>query len=75
MKRLLVTCGRHTLRAVSRLFSTPPFAILKGILDELSDQNAYRRYLLAHGTEHTPTAWREFQDEHWRAKSRRGRCC
>jgi hypothetical protein len=50
-------------------------AILRGILDELSDQNAYRRYLLAHGIEHSPEVWREFQDEHWHAKSRRGRCC
>jgi hypothetical protein len=50
-------------------------AILRGILDELSDQNAYRRFLAAHGVEHSPSAWREFQDEHWRAKSRRGRCC
>jgi hypothetical protein len=50
-------------------------AILRGILDELSDQNAYRRFLTAHGVEHSPAVWREFQDEHWRAKSRRGRCC
>jgi hypothetical protein len=50
-------------------------AILRGIVDELSDQTAYRRFLVAHGVEHSPTAWREFQDEHWQAKSRRGRCC
>ncbi len=49
--------------------------ILRGILDELSDQSAYRRFLVAHGVQHSPTAWREFQDEHWQAKSRRGRCC
>jgi len=49
--------------------------ILRGILAELSDQNAYRRYLVAHGVTDSPTAWRAFQDEHWLAKSRRGRCC
>lgn len=49
--------------------------ILRGILAELSDQNAYHRYLLSHGIADSPTAWRAFQDEHWLAKSRRGRCC
>lgn len=51
------------------------FQLLAGILSELSDQNAYRRYLEAHGVPHSPSAWRAFQDEHWLAKSRRGRCC
>jgi len=41
----------------------------------LSDQNAYRRHLAAHGAVHSPEEWRRFQDEHWAAKSRRGRCC
>jgi hypothetical protein len=49
--------------------------ILRGILDELSDQSAYRRYLTAHSVAHSPQAWRAFQDQHWQAKSRRGRCC
>ncbi|MEO8096715.1 MAG: hypothetical protein ABI811_03375 [Acidobacteriota bacterium] len=49
--------------------------IVRGILDELADQNAYRRFLDAHGRTHSPEAWRQFQDEHWQAKSRRGRCC
>ncbi|MEP7354425.1 MAG: hypothetical protein ABI824_14460 [Acidobacteriota bacterium] len=47
----------------------------RGILAELSDQNAYQRYLVAHGQAASPEAWREFQDHHWQAKSRRGRCC
>jgi hypothetical protein len=51
------------------------FDILVGILAELTDQNAYRRYLQAHGLSHSPDAWRAFQDEHLLAKSRRGRCC
>jgi hypothetical protein len=51
------------------------FRILRGILAELSDQNAYRRYLETKGLVHSSTAWRAFQDEHWLSKSRRGRCC
>lgn len=47
----------------------------RGILDELTDQNAYRRHLAAHGAADSPQQWRRFQDEHWEAKSRRGRCC
>ncbi len=49
--------------------------ILKGILDEITDQNAYRRHLDAHGVEHSATEWRRFCDERWKAKERRGRCC
>ena len=49
--------------------------IVTGVFDELSDQNAYRRHLAAHGAVHSPQAWRRFQDEHWAAKSRRSRCC
>ena len=49
--------------------------ILRGIVAELSDQNAYHRYLTAHGETDSPAAWRRFQDHHWAAKSRRGRCC
>jgi hypothetical protein len=51
------------------------WAILRGILDELSDQTAYRRFLAAHDLAASPQAWRTFQDLHWQAKSRRGRCC
>ena len=49
--------------------------ILRGILDELSDQNAYRRHLLAHGAAHSPEEWRRFSDERYQAKSTRARCC
>ncbi len=49
--------------------------ILRGILDELSDQNAYRRHLLAHRTTHSAEEWRKFSDERWKAKSTRARCC
>ncbi len=49
--------------------------ILRGILDELTDQSAYRRHLAAHGTVHSAEEWRKFSDERYRAKSTRARCC
>jgi hypothetical protein len=49
--------------------------ILRGILDELTDQTAYRRHLSAHGTTHSPAEWRKFTDEQWKARSTRARCC
>jgi hypothetical protein len=48
---------------------------LSGIIAEISDQNAYRRHLAAHGAVHSPDEWRRFQDEHAAANSRRARCC
>ena len=51
------------------------FEILRGILDELTDQNAYRRHLAAHGTTHSAEEWRKFSDERYQAKSTRARCC
>jgi len=49
--------------------------VVTGVVDEICDQNAYRRHLAAHGTVHSPDEWRRFQDEHWAAKARRSRCC
>lgn len=49
--------------------------ILVGILDEITDQNAYRRHLAAHGTQHSGAEWRKFCDERWKAKAARARCC
>ena len=49
--------------------------IFAGVLDELSDQTAYRRHLATHGTVHSAAEWRRFQDEQWTARSRRARCC
>jgi hypothetical protein len=49
--------------------------IVRGIVDELTDRNAYVRHLAAHGVEHSGEEWRRFQDAHWAAKCRRGRCC
>jgi hypothetical protein len=55
------------LRAVAQFISD--------VVAELSDQNAYRRHLAAHGTVHSPEEWRRFQDEHAAASSRRPMCC
>jgi hypothetical protein len=49
--------------------------ILRGILDELTDQNAYRRHLIAHGAVHSAEEWRRFSDEWYQSKSKRPRCC
>jgi hypothetical protein len=49
--------------------------ILRGIVDELTDQNAYKRHLQAHGVKHSAEEWRKFSDERYRAKSARARCC
>jgi hypothetical protein len=49
--------------------------ILRGIIDELTDQSAYRRHLVAHGATHSADEWRKFSDEQWKAKSTRARCC
>jgi hypothetical protein len=51
------------------------FEILRGIIDELTDQSAYRRHLLAHRAMHSGEEWRKFSDERYQAKSTRPRCC
>jgi hypothetical protein len=50
-------------------------SIARGIVDEWTDQNAYRRHLAAHGARHSAAEWRRFSDEMHRAKSTRARCC
>lgn len=49
--------------------------ILRGILDEITDQSAYRRHLASHGVEHSGVEWRKFCDERWKAVASRPRCC
>ncbi len=49
--------------------------VLKGIVNELTDQSAYRRYLSAHGLNPSPTAWRSFSDQKWDASAKRPKCC
>ncbi|HUB77844.1 MAG TPA: CstA-like transporter-associated (seleno)protein [Bryobacteraceae bacterium] len=49
--------------------------IVLAILRELADENAYRRYLAAHGREHSGAEWRRFSEERQRAKYARPKCC
>ena len=49
--------------------------ILLGILNEITDQNAYQRHLSTHGVPHSGAEWRKFCDQRWQEKERRGRCC
>jgi hypothetical protein len=45
------------------------------LLREISDQNAYARYLAARGVEHSGEEWRRFSDERFRMKYRKAKCC
>jgi len=49
--------------------------IVLGILRELGDENAYRRHLAAHGSEHSREEWRRFSEERMSAKYKRPKCC
>ena len=42
---------------------------------ELSDENAYRRHLAAHGCVHSGEEWRKFSEHHLKAKYTRAKCC
>jgi hypothetical protein len=50
-------------------------AVLMGLLRELSDENAYRRYLQVHGRTHSGAEWRRFSEQRLRAKYHRPKCC
>lgn len=45
------------------------------ILRELADENAYDRYLVAHGEVPSKEAWRRFTDHRLKAKYSRAKCC
>ena len=49
--------------------------LLRGLLRELADENAYARHVRAHGCEHSGEEWRRFHDAHLRAKYQRAKCC
>jgi hypothetical protein len=51
------------------------FRIVRGILRELADENAYQRHLAAHGRSHSAAEWRRFSEERLRAKYQRAKCC
>jgi hypothetical protein len=46
-----------------------------GLLRELSDENAYRRHLKAHGRAHSGKEWRKFSEQRLRAKYLKPKCC
>jgi hypothetical protein len=45
------------------------------LLRELADENAYQRYLAAHGRNPSAEEWRRFSEERLRAKYARAKCC
>ena len=49
--------------------------ILKGIVQELSDQSAYQRHLAANGAVHSPQEWRRFSDARMKRKYSNAKCC
>ncbi len=49
--------------------------LVLGLLNELADQNAYRRYLEHHGQPDSGEAWRRFSAERFRARYQRPKCC
>ena len=49
--------------------------ILAGVLGEISDQSAYRRYLAANGLVDSGEAWRRFSDIRIERKYQRAKCC
>lgn len=53
-------------------------AFFKGILAllrEIGDENAYRRYLIAHDRVHSAEEWRRFSDQRFAQKYQRAKCC
>jgi hypothetical protein len=50
-------------------------ALVLALLRELSDENAYRRHLAAHGRAHSPQEWRHFSEHRLEAKYARAKCC
>jgi hypothetical protein len=51
------------------------WAIVKGLMMELTDQAAYQRHLAAHGLVHSGETWRHFSDHKWNAGAKRPKCC
>ena len=51
------------------------WAIVVGLLRELSDETAYKRHLQEHGRVHSREEWKRFSDHRLRAKYMRAKCC
>jgi hypothetical protein len=49
--------------------------LLKGLLHELSDENAYARYLQRSGKTHSGQEWRAFIDRRHGRKFKNAKCC
>lgn len=49
--------------------------LLRSLLRELADENAYERHLTAHGRAHSAEEWRRFSDERLAARFTRPKCC
>jgi hypothetical protein len=53
-------------------------AFFRGVLSllrEIADENAYQRYLHAHGLVHSGEEWRRFSDQRLARKFAQGKCC
>jgi len=51
------------------------FRLTRDLLQELSDEAVYRRYLRAVGRPHSPQEWRRFTDRRYRRKYQSAKCC
>ena len=49
--------------------------LMLALLRELSDENAYQRYLAAERREHSAEEWRKFSEARLREKYFRPKCC
>lgn len=49
--------------------------LVRELLRELCDENAYRRHLARCGRSHSPEEWRRFSDLRLKAKYLRPKCC
>ena len=50
-------------------------ALVMGLLGEISDQNAYNRYLRREGRAATRESWKQFHQQRLHSKFIRPKCC
>ena len=70
MRNAAVTAYRalaHALISIAR--------VVKNILRELADENAYARHLTRSGNPPSGSEWRRFSDRRLRTKYSQGKCC
>lgn len=51
------------------------FKLARGLVRELSDENAYKRHLKLTGHAHSGAEWRLFSDRRHRRKYQNAKCC